>query len=180
LRRTLDFADSLKVPYSLNLLTPYVGTEIRERAEEWGIRILSSDWRHYGQGQPLTATPEVGPRHLKRAVNRFRRALRQYLDELLKSEQQGDLSGKSAEELERHRRLDFLRKLIGGEILERYGTVLPGEEEKGVEELSRSLAPQLGMPEGEVQKHLQPHVRKGHIRLSTVPGDANRWFWASS
>ena len=26
LRQTIEFADSLRVPYSLNLLTPYVGT----------------------------------------------------------------------------------------------------------------------------------------------------------
>ena len=90
LRQTLEFAESLKVPYTLNLLTPYVGTEIRERAEEWGIQILSNDWRYYGQGEPLTATPEVRPWHLNRAVNRFRRGLRQYLDNLLEEEHQGD------------------------------------------------------------------------------------------
>jgi radical SAM superfamily enzyme YgiQ (UPF0313 family) len=148
LRRTLDFADSLKVPYSLNLLTPYLGTEIRERAEEWGIRILSSDWRYYGQGHPLVATPEVGPRHLSRAVSRFRRDLRQYLDDLLEGERRGDLSAKSAEELEIHRHSDFLRKLIGGELLEKYGTVLPTKGEQGLEELARSLAPHLARLRG--------------------------------
>jgi radical SAM superfamily enzyme YgiQ (UPF0313 family) len=30
LQQTLEFAESLRVPYTLNLLTPYVGTEIRE------------------------------------------------------------------------------------------------------------------------------------------------------
>ena len=83
LRQTLEFADSLGVPYSLNLLTPYVGTEIRERAAAWGIQILSNDWRLYGQGCPLTATPTVGPRHLSKAVNQYRRGIGQYMEDLL-------------------------------------------------------------------------------------------------
>ncbi len=180
LRQTLEFAESLKVPYTLNLLTPYVGTEIRERAEEWGIRILSNDWGYYGQGQPLTATPEVGPWHLNRAVNRFRRGLRQYLDNLLEREHQGTLSKESGEELEKHRHWDFLRRLIGEEILEKSEGVSISPEGEGVQELARSLAPHFRMPEGEVQKHLKPHIRDGQITLTKAPDGALRWSWAAS
>jgi anaerobic magnesium-protoporphyrin IX monomethyl ester cyclase len=180
LQQTLEFAESLKVPYTLNLLTPYVGTEIRERAEEWGIQILSNDWRYYGQGEPLTATPEVRPWHLSRAVNRYRRGLRQYLEDLLEGDRRGTLSKESAEELEKHRHWDFLRRLIGEEVLERFGSIPPGLKGKGVEELARSLAPPLGMLEDEVQKHLEPHIRDGQMTLTKGPSGALRWSWANS
>lgn len=180
LRQTLEFAESLKVPYTLNLLTPYVGTEVREHAEEWGIQILSNDWRYYGQGEPLTATPEVRPWHLNRAVNRYRRGLRQYLEDLLEGDRRGTLSKESAEELEQHRHWGFLRKLIGEEILEKSGNVSSGPEGEGAEVLSRSLAPHLGMPEAEVQKHLEPHIRVGQITLKKGPDGTFRWSWAAS
>jgi anaerobic magnesium-protoporphyrin IX monomethyl ester cyclase len=180
LRQTLEFAESLGVPYTLNLLTPYVGTEVRERAAEWGIQILNSDWERYGQGEPVTATPEVGPWHLRRAVNRFRRGLRQYLDDLLQVERRGTLDKESEEELERHRHWAFLRRLIGEEILERFGAVPPCLEGKGTDGLARSLAAPLGMGEEEVQKHLGPHVRRGDIRLLKERGEARRWSWSPS
>ncbi|MCX5915691.1 MAG: radical SAM protein, partial [Deltaproteobacteria bacterium] len=99
LQQTLEFAESLRVPYTLNLLTPYVGTEIREKAEEWGIQILSDEWSQYGQGEPLTSTPTVTPWHLSRAVGKYRKGLRKYLEDLLEKERQGILTKKNKEEL---------------------------------------------------------------------------------
>jgi len=179
LRQTLEFADSLEVPYTLNLLTPYVGTEIRERAAEWGIQILSHDWRLYGQGCALTATPTVRPWHLSRAVNQYRRGVCQYLEDLLEGERRGTLSKENAEELQRHRHWNFLRRLIGEEILERYGSLAGGSDGNSLGGLAKALAPPLGSAPEEVKQHLEPHVRDGHICLASDP-NGFRWTWASS
>jgi radical SAM superfamily enzyme YgiQ (UPF0313 family) len=180
LRQTLEFADSLHVPYSLNLLTPYVGTEIRERAAEWGIRILSNDWRLYGQGRPLTATPEVGPWYLNRAVGRYRRSVRQYLKDLLEGESRGILNKEQIEELDRHRHWNFLRRLIGEEILEHFGSLPPGSDANGINGLAKTLSSPLGMPAEEVGRHLEPHLRDGHICVYPEPKGGLRWTWAPS
>jgi len=179
LRQTLEFADSLGVPYSLNLLTPYVGTEIRERAAEWGIEILSNDWHLYGQGCPLTATPTVGPRHLSRAVNQYRRGISQYLKDLLERERRGILSKENAEELRRHRHWNFLRRLIGEEVLERCGSLPVGSHRNGAGGLAAALAVPLGMTPEETKQHLEPHLRDGHICPTAGP-KGFRWAWASS
>ena len=178
LRQTIEFADSLRVPYSLNLLTPYVGTEIRERAAEWGIHILSSDWRLYGQGRALTATPAVGPWHLSRAVNQYQRSVRQYLEDLLKEERRGMLGPTHAEELAKHRHWSFLRKLIGEEILERHGKISGRADGKEIGALTKSLARPLRMPAGEIRRHVEPLLRDGHIGPVPQPGGGQQWFWA--
>jgi anaerobic magnesium-protoporphyrin IX monomethyl ester cyclase len=180
LKQTLDFAASLRVPYTLNLLTPYVGTEVREKAEEWGVRILSHEWRNYGQGQPLTSTPTVTPWHLNRAVSKFRKGLRQYLKDLLEEEWKGTLNRENSEALERNRHWAFLRRLIGEQILERFGGALSESATGEVEELAGSLAPHLGMAPKEVQKHLESHIREGHIALVAEPGGGRRWSWTDS
>jgi len=179
LRQTLEFADSLGVPYSLNLLTPYVGTEIRERAAEWGINILSNDWHLYGQGYPLTATSTVGPWHLSRAVNRYRRSVSQYLEDLQEGERRGTLGEEQVEELARHHHWNFLRRLIAEEILERYGNVPVGSDGNRPGSLSKALALPLGITPEEAQQHLEPHLRAGHICLAAGP-EGTRWSWASS
>jgi anaerobic magnesium-protoporphyrin IX monomethyl ester cyclase len=177
LRQTLEFADSLGVPYSLNLLTPYVGTEIRERAAEWGVKILSNDWRYYGQGFPLTSTPTVGPWHLRRAVNQYRRGLRRYLEDLLEGEHRGTLSKENAGALHRHRHWNFLRRLIGEEVLEGCGSLPDGSDGNSAGRLAKALAPQLGMTADEVRQHLEPHLRDGHISPAAGP-KGSRWAWA--
>jgi radical SAM superfamily enzyme YgiQ (UPF0313 family) len=180
LRQTLEFAESLQVPYSLNLLTPYVGTEIREKAREWGIHVLSDDWRHYGQGEPLTSTPTVTPWHLSRAVGSYRKGLRKYLEDLLEKERLGALSRKNSEELDQNRHWAFLRRLIGEEILERYGSVLPGSGRSDAGELAKSLALPLEMTTGEVEKHLDALVRGGNIRPKHNENRKTQWEWAEN
>ena len=178
LRQTLDFARSLRVPYTLNLLTPYVGTELWEEAEKWGIRILSNDWRLYDQGKPLTATPTLGPWHLARAVGEYRRELKGYLEHLLAQEHNGAPTRESAEKLEHYRRWRFLRKLIGEEILERYGSHIAGAGEGGIEGLAKGLVPYMGMEIEEVRGHLHPLIEGGTLSLISGPTNS-KWTWAT-
>jgi len=178
LRQTIDFADSLEVPYSLNLLTPYVGTEIRDRCQDWKIRIHSDEWRFYGQGHPLTSTPTVSRRQLSRAVNRYRAGVGQYLNELFERERRGILIPENAEELERHRHWNILRRLIGEEILERYGVLPVNHPGNEIRELALSIAHSLGMKLEEVQKHLEPLISEGRIGCTRESGGKIRWAWA--
>jgi radical SAM superfamily enzyme YgiQ (UPF0313 family) len=180
LKQTLEFAESLQVPYSLNLLTPYVGTEVREKAEEWGVQVLSDDWRRYGQGDPLTSTPTVTQWHLSRAVSKYRKGLRKYLEDLLEKERQGTLSKKNDIEMERSRHWAFLRRVIGEEILERYGSVLPGSGRSDASDLAKTLASPLGMTIGEVEKQLDPLVRGGNIRPKHNENRRTEWEWAEN
>lgn len=177
LQQTLEFAASLQVPYSLNLLTPYVGTEVRENAKEWGIQVLSDDWRHYGQGDPLTSTPTVSPWHLSRAVGTYRKGLRKYMEDLLKEEQKGVLAQRNKEDLEQNRHWAFLRRLIGEDILERFGVVLPGSGVNGFGQLAGILAPHLGMTTDEAKNHLELLVRGGHIFLNRNDRGELMWEW---
>jgi radical SAM superfamily enzyme YgiQ (UPF0313 family) len=177
LRETLRFARSLGVPFSLNLLTPYLGTEVRERAHELGLRILSHDWALYGQGKPLTATPTVGPWHLSRAIGEFRRGVARYLEQLLEGERAGNLSPQTASQLRRHRRGSFLRRVIRDDLLEKHGAISPSGHDNGLEGLSHALARASRLPPSEVLEHLRPLAQEGHIRLAHSHGPGWRWQW---
>ncbi|MBU7023635.1 MAG: cobalamin B12-binding domain-containing protein [Theionarchaea archaeon] len=61
--RLLRSLNPSKVELEFMLLVPYPGTEIRERAAEWGLKILTADWRQYNY-----LTPVVEPRHLTRQM----------------------------------------------------------------------------------------------------------------
>jgi len=179
LRQTLEFAESLAVPYSLNLLTPYLGTELRERASEWGVEILSNDWNLYGQSKALTATAEVKPWHLSRAVGKYWKRLGGYLDDLLAGERRGMLEGAQAEEIRKHHHWSFLRKMISEELLESCGRVA-GSDGQSLDHLAGSLTRPTGLALGEVKKHLAPLLQNGCILFKKQPKDGSRWVWAPS
>ncbi|MBP1714573.1 MAG: Radical domain protein [Deltaproteobacteria bacterium] len=178
LKQTVEFADSLQVPYSLNLLTPYVGTEVRECSKEWGIQIHTDDWKFYGQGHPLTSTPTVNRRQLGKAVKTYREGISLYLKELLEREKKGALTQRDAEELEKQRRWHFLRRLIGEAILERFGVIPAGFGAPAINGLAKSIAPILGMDIEEVKKHLNPLFQGGNIYLTSKENSEFHWKWA--
>jgi anaerobic magnesium-protoporphyrin IX monomethyl ester cyclase len=177
-QETVAFAESLDVPYSLNLLTPYVGTDIRERASELGLQILSDDWRLYAQGKPLVTSSTLGSWHLSRAAGRYRRRLRQYLEELFAEERAGRLSEQAATELHRRRQWGFLRTLMGENLVETCGKIGKDLEEGPLWQLARNLSGPLGMTIPDVANRLGPLVQKGHIRMFGSSTDGRMWRWA--
>jgi hypothetical protein len=110
-------------------------------------------------------------------VGKYRKGLRKYLEDLLEEERQGVLAEKNKEELEHNRHWAFLRRLIGEEIVERYGSVLPGLGRSYVGELAKSLAHPLGMTAGEAEKHLDPLVRGGNICPKHNESRKIQWGW---
>jgi hypothetical protein len=70
--------------------------------------------------------------------------------------------------------------LIGEEILERFGSLPPGSDANGINGLAKTLSSPLGMPAEEVGRHLEPHLRDGHICVYPEPKGGLRWTWAPS
>jgi anaerobic magnesium-protoporphyrin IX monomethyl ester cyclase len=178
LRQTVEFAESLKVPYSLNLLTPYLGTEVRECCREWGVRIHSADWKFYGQGHALTSTASVSRRQLGKRAESYRRGIRLYLRELLEKERRGTLGKEESEEMERRRHWDFLRRLIAYEVLEKLEIPRAEGTGAGIGALAGLAAAPLRLPQEEVRRRLARLFREGRIRPRGRGG--GKILWARS
>jgi hypothetical protein len=113
-------------------------------------------------------------------VGSYRKGLRKYLEDLLEKEREGTLTQKNEEELEQNRHWAFLRRLIGEEILERYGSVLPVSGRSDESELAKSLALPMRMTTAEVKKHLKPLFLGGNIRPKHNQNRKPRWEWAEN
>ena len=60
LKKTVEFANELHNEfgslYGFHILAPFPGTEVRERAAEYGLEILSNDWTKYDANHVVTRT----------------------------------------------------------------------------------------------------------------------------
>jgi len=71
IRETLDFGEELKalgLSYGFHLLAPFPGTEIRENADQYGIKILTDDWSRYHANRAIVETPAVDRQTLDEIV----------------------------------------------------------------------------------------------------------------
>lgn len=79
IKETLEKAKYLKRKYQVNVLaainTPYPGTEVFERRDEYGLKILTKNWDRYKMDNPVMDTKYLKANELKRLHFNFMKEL---------------------------------------------------------------------------------------------------------
>jgi radical SAM superfamily enzyme YgiQ (UPF0313 family) len=139
LRKTVEFARELHEEfgslYGFHILSPFPGTEVRDRAAEYGLEILTSDWRSYDANHVVSRTAGASPEAIQAVADEYDETMSRYLryqDHLYAT---GQLSGFELKSYLRRRRQTFLWKLLLDEVVE-------------------SLPPLRGDPVAELKRHV--------------------------
>jgi len=123
MKETIEFALELDTTWGFNVLSPFPGTEVREKAEEYGIEILTSDWMKYDANTPVSRTKDAGPEEIAEALNQYNEGLVQYLADLVK---EGTLNNEEAAQLTGRRPLAWA--LLHGDVIEGLGPMELSED----------------------------------------------------
>src|SRR5690606_9503031 len=82
LRKTVEFAEELKNEfgslYGFHILSPFPGTEVREKAAEYGLEILHSDWRQYDANHVVSRTPGASPEAIQAVADAYEETIARY------------------------------------------------------------------------------------------------------
>jgi radical SAM superfamily enzyme YgiQ (UPF0313 family) len=122
LRQTVDFAESLREEfgalYGFHILAPFPGTEVREKAAEYGLEILTDDWTRYDANHVVSRTPGASPDAIAAVAGAYEATIeryRAYQDHLYAK---GELSGYEQKTYLRRRRQELLWKLLLDDVIE--------------------------------------------------------------
>jgi radical SAM superfamily enzyme YgiQ (UPF0313 family) len=168
LAQTLDFAQGLDVFYGVHVLSPFPGTEVREKADEYGIEILTSDWSKYDCNRSVTRTKDVGPDEITAFLYRYYRGLRLTPEDLA-----GIKSNHSQEREER--RSPLVWAILHGDVIESLGTMK--REGDPVEGLIRKLAEIVPYPLQQIRENIAKWVKDDLLRYDVKDGHL-LWHWS--
>jgi radical SAM superfamily enzyme YgiQ (UPF0313 family) len=176
LRQTVAFAESLREEfgalYGFHILAPFPGTEVRERAAEYGLEILSHDWRDYDANHVVSRTPGASPEAIRAVADAYDATIeryRAYQDHLFA---EGRLAGYERKTYLRRRRQELLWKLLLDDVVESLPPFSSGDP---VTELKEAVAAATGAkPDfagAEVDRLLAlgalgPETRAGGVRFA--------------
>ncbi|MFZ5565121.1 MAG: B12-binding domain-containing radical SAM protein, partial [Thermodesulfobacteriota bacterium] len=82
IEETRRFGEKIKAmgaSYGFHLLAPFPGTEIRDRATELGIRILTDDWREYHANRAIVETEKADAALMDQVARRWKDEYDEYL-----------------------------------------------------------------------------------------------------
>src|SRR5262245_5174547 len=144
LRQTVAFAESLREEfgalYGFHILAPFPGTEVRDRAADYGLEILTSDWTRYDANHVVTRTPGASPEAIRAVADEYDATIeryRAYQDHLHAA---GKLDGYERKTYLRRRRQELLWKLLLDDVVES----LPPFGGDAVAELAEAVAGATG------------------------------------
>jgi anaerobic magnesium-protoporphyrin IX monomethyl ester cyclase len=183
-QKSLAFGDELYhkygAKYGFHMLSPLPGTELYERANDYGICILSRNWARYNANEPITETATMSTEMVKEAMSIYDRGIEAAWDDIKLRAKDGDIQ--CAEIIEGKEREQFVWALLQKDVIEKLeglalATALnPSNAEA---ELARQVSRKLGVDIGVTQQWMGELINKGVLRLEPK-GNGLRWQWSDT
>jgi radical SAM superfamily enzyme YgiQ (UPF0313 family) len=137
LRKTVEFANSLRDEfgslYGFHVLAPFPGTEVRDRAEHYGLEILSSDWEKYDANHVVSRTGGADVTALQRVSDEYEETIDRYRRYQEGLYAQDKLSGYELKLYLRRRRQSLLWKLLLDDATDSFAPFASSDPVAGLE-----------------------------------------------
>jgi len=182
--KSMAFGDELYhkygAKYGFHILSPLPGTELYERAKDYGIRILSRNWARYNANEPITETATLSKEMIKEAMAIYDRGIEDAWDDIKRRAKDGD--AQCAEIIEGKERGEFVWTLLQGDVIEGLGgmasaaTLNPSNAES---ELARRVSRKLDLDIEVAQRRMGELIAKGVLQLEPK-GNGLRWQWSDT
>ncbi|MBM3155753.1 MAG: radical SAM protein [Chloroflexi bacterium] len=170
MKQSLEFGKSLGTSYGFHVLTPFPGTEVREKSEEYGIEILTNDWLKYDCNRPITRTREASVEDVTAHLQIYFHELKQYMAALSKESDAGD-----GEFARTKRRRQLAAALLKEDVIESVGPVK--SETKPVEGLTAKLAELVPYSQNQIKEGITDWVERGLLKYDKRDGHLF-WRWS--
>ncbi len=182
--RSLAFGDELYhkygAKYGFHMLAPLPGTEIYERAKDYGIRILSRNWARYNANEPITETATMSRDMVKEAMSIYDRGIEAAWDDIKQRAEDGD--AECAEIMEGKGRNEFVWALLQGDLIEKLGGITSAAtpNDGGAEsELAHRISQKLSVDIEATRRWTSELIAKGVLQPESS-GNGLCWHWSNN
>jgi len=177
LRKTVEFANELHQEfgslYGFHILAPFPGTEVREKAEEYGLEILTSDWTRYDANHVVTRTPGAGVDVIQSVADEYEQTMERYMRYQDYLFAQGKLDGYEKKMYLRRRRQSLLWQLLLNDTIES----LPAFQREPERELADAVAEATGVERAYASDEMARVLALGALVREPTPAGV-RFAWA--
>ena len=178
LRQSVEFAESLgEGGWGFHILSPFFGTEVRERAEELGLKILTNDWERYDCNQAVCETEGIKAETLNKVVDGI---TQMYYDQRVRDTLLEKLSDKELKKWQNAESQNLIWQLLHREVIEEQGKIRmdgnPSEVGKYIAELQGRVWNTLSFPLEFVKTEIGKLIDNDYLTYQ-LDGKHIVWKW---
>jgi len=184
IRKSMAFANDIGntygAEYAFHILAPLPGTELFEKINDYGLRILSRNWARYDANQPITESATIRPEMIWEAMANYDRVIESAWVEVRCRAAAGD--AECIRRLEGIESQKFVWSLLQSDVLDRLGKIKAGTTADPAEaraELNRRIARKLNLSLDTTSQETDKLLQAGLLQL-VMGVDGARWQWSSS
>ena len=161
--RTLAFSRSLGKNRGYHILAPFPGTELREHAGEYGIRILSDNWDEYDTTHTVSESIHYPASEIGKIAGDYYESIRKYVAQILHKAMRGDLLDAEESALAaRSKSFIFVEKMITGQLAEKYRGK---NAEHEIDEFVAYLSEETGYESDDVRREVEELIKSDCIKI---------------
>jgi len=182
IQKSISFTNEINrdygAEYGYHMLSPLPGTELYEKAADYGLRILSRDWADFDANRPIVETETMSREMATEAMAYYDELVGHAWADIKQWAEDGDKG--CIARLENKESAEFVWNLLQEDIIGDGATAsavtspIPAEAEA---ELTRQLASRLALPPETVQRQIGRLVQEGLIQLVPV-AEGFQWKWS--
>jgi radical SAM superfamily enzyme YgiQ (UPF0313 family) len=182
--KSMAFGDELQqkygAKYGFHILAPLPGTELYERAEDYGIRVLTRNWARYNANEAITETATMSREMIEDVISIYDRQVEDAWGDVKRGAADGD--SLCALMIEGKEREQFVWTLLQRDVIEglKEMPMSSVENPDGAEaELARRVSLRLGAGIETTQLRIRELIYKGVLSLESGTNGL-RWRWNDS
>lgn len=171
IRETVDFGLEMKklgLSYGFHLLAPFPGTEIRDRCDHYGIKIMTHDWTRYHANRAIVETPATSQAMMDEIVIKWENEYNNELDHIKNRIAAGEATAEEAEPLINLERIVLIYDLMMGRMIEKRGSwrqAGTGADKDPLKTLSERLQETAKVPFDRMYSTLKFAVEHKNLKL---------------
>ena len=181
IQETMEFGSKLKelgLLYGFHLLAPFPGTDVRERSDTYGIRILTDDWTQYHANRAVTETETVSRGMLDAIALEWETNFNRYLGGVKERILAGTAGADEAQQLINLERIVVVYDLMMKQVIETAGR-WKADGDSANRTLERLIGQASGMVAGApavTREAIEDAVQKENLVCDVQDGRVE-WRW---
>jgi radical SAM superfamily enzyme YgiQ (UPF0313 family) len=181
LHQTGAFAESLKILFGYHYLSPFPGTTLCEKIDQYDLEILTRDWSKYDANDAIVQTSALTPQNIRDFVAVYDTEMNGHWQKVIDNYKTGRNSTYDDMRVEGQYRMNITFAILKEDLVEKLGFIeaalLNGDDDSAVKIFSARMKKAITGDPRLIENTVTDFISRGYIK-SDESNQGCTWRWA--
>ncbi len=170
MKDSLNLQKELEIESAYHFLSPFPGTEVREKIADYDLEILTHDWDEYNANKSIVRTSGLSPEDMDVFVREAHGKVEKEWDILKKKYEEKIATPDEEMQVGGFYRMEMIFKLLSRDVIEE-NPVNGSDKKTAFKSLCQKISGLTGLDQGFVEFNMNDLIAKGYIRMAGSSAD---------